>query len=183
MSQPNPTPPSTSAASSSPRARPSRSSTSRSIDEHALAATRRRTRPRDLHVCRGCGSDLVYPLEWDEAGTTHWEVTLRCPNCEWTGTGIFDQDAVERFDEELDGGTEALVRDLKRLMRANMEDEVERFSTALARRGHPPRGLLGRSAGPRPGPPRTRPDRRPWAHRRFRRPPIRPSRRKDVHRT
>jgi hypothetical protein len=85
----------------------------------------------DLHVCSACSSDLVYPVEWDEAGTTHWEVTLRCPNCEWNGTGTFSQDAVERFDEELDRGTEQLVRDLKRMMHANMEDEIERFVYAL----------------------------------------------------
>jgi len=86
----------------------------------------------DLHVCGSCSSTLVYPTEWEEAGATHWEVTLRCPNCEWAGTGIFEQDLVERFDEELDRGTEALVRDLKRLAHANMEDEIERFTTALA---------------------------------------------------
>ena len=85
----------------------------------------------DLHVCMTCESELVYPVEWDEAGPTHWEVSLRCPNCEWCGTGVFEQDLVERFDEELDRGTEALVRDLKRLMTANMEDEIERFVTAL----------------------------------------------------
>jgi hypothetical protein len=85
----------------------------------------------DLHVCGGCESELVYPVDWDEAGETHWEVTLRCPNCEWSGTGVFEQDAVERFDEELDRGTEALVRDLKRLMQANMEDEIDRFVSAL----------------------------------------------------
>jgi hypothetical protein len=85
----------------------------------------------DLHVCGSCASDLVYPTEWEEAGLTHWEVTLRCPNCEWCGTGIFEQENVERFDEELDRGTEALVRDLKRLSHANMEDEIERFVTAL----------------------------------------------------
>jgi hypothetical protein len=85
----------------------------------------------DLHVCGSCESQLVYPTEWDEAGSTHWEVTLRCPNCEWTGTGIFEQELVERFDEELDRGTEALVRDLKRLAHANMEDEIERFCSAL----------------------------------------------------
>ena len=85
----------------------------------------------DLHVCTGCDSELVYPVEWDEAGATHWEVTLRCPNCEWQATGVYAQDTVERFDEELDRGTEALVRDLKRLMAANMEDEIERFVHAL----------------------------------------------------
>jgi hypothetical protein len=85
----------------------------------------------DLHVCGSCASDLVYPTEWDEAGTTHWEVTLRCPNCEWNGSGVFQQELVERFDEELDRGTEALVRDLKRLMHANMEEEIDRFVQAL----------------------------------------------------
>jgi hypothetical protein len=85
----------------------------------------------DLHVCATCSSDLVFPVEWDEAGATHWEVTLRCPNCVWSGTGVFEQGVVERFDEELDRGTEALVRDLKRMMHANMEDEIERFVHAL----------------------------------------------------
>ena len=85
----------------------------------------------ELHVCGSCDSELVYPVEWDEAGATHWEVTLRCPNCEWGGTGVYTQETVERFDEELDRGTEALVRDLKRLMTANMEDEIERFVHAL----------------------------------------------------
>jgi hypothetical protein len=86
----------------------------------------------DLHVCGSCRSTLVYPTEWDEAGATHWEVELRCPNCEWTGTGVFEQEVVERFDEELDRGTDALVRDLKQLMHANMEEEIERFVAALA---------------------------------------------------
>jgi hypothetical protein len=85
----------------------------------------------DLHVCGTCDSELVYPIDWEEVGETHWEVRLRCPNCEWTGTGIFEQDTVERFDEELDRGTEALVRDLKRMMQANMEDEIARFVSAL----------------------------------------------------
>lgn len=84
-----------------------------------------------LHVCGRCSSELVYPVDWDEAGARHWEVTLRCPDCEWTGTGVFDHESVERFDEELDRGTEAVVRDLKRLMHANMEDEIERFVGAL----------------------------------------------------
>ena len=84
-----------------------------------------------LHVCGGCASQLVHPVEWDEAGASHWEVTLRCPNCEWSTTGVFHQELVERLDEELDRGTEALVRDLKRLMHANMEEEIERFVAAL----------------------------------------------------
>jgi hypothetical protein len=108
------------------------------FEDQDTALPGRRSRPseeqvvrQDLHMCGGCDSALVYPVEWEEAGTTHWEVTLRCPNCEWSGTGVFEQECVERFDEELDRGTEALVRDLKRLMTANMEDEIDRFCRAL----------------------------------------------------
>ena len=74
----------------------------------------------------------MYPVEWEEASPTQWEVLLRCPNCEWTHLGIFDQAVVDRFDEELDRGTECLIEDLTRLTQANMEDEIERFTTALA---------------------------------------------------
>jgi hypothetical protein len=85
----------------------------------------------DLQECGTCSSDLVYPVEWTEAGATHWEVVLRCPNCEWVGTGIYDQDTVDRFDDALDRGTAQVVRDLRRLQQANMEDEIERFVDAL----------------------------------------------------
>jgi hypothetical protein len=86
----------------------------------------------DLHVCPECDRDLVYPVDWEEASVTHWEVELRCPNCEWTEVGKYDQATVDRFDEQLDEGTEALVRDLRRLLQANMEDEADRFAAALA---------------------------------------------------
>jgi len=86
----------------------------------------------DLHLCPECERTLVYPVEWEEASPTHWEVQLRCPNCEWETAGLYDQETVDRFDAHLDHGTEALVRDLKCLTQANMEDEVERFSSALA---------------------------------------------------
>jgi hypothetical protein len=88
-------------------------------------------RPQELHVCPECDRDLVYPVEWEESSPTHWEVLLRCPNCEWSVVGQFDQATVDRFDEQLDLGTEILIRDLKRLQQANMEDEVQRFTRAL----------------------------------------------------
>ena len=85
-----------------------------------------------LHECPECDRALVYPVEWEEASPTQWEVLLRCPNCEWTDLGTYDQNVVDSFDEELDRGTEALVDDLMRLQQANMEDEIERFTAALA---------------------------------------------------
>ena len=101
-------------------------------DQSAPAARTPQPGVRELHVCPECDNHLVYPVEWEEHDASSWEVVLRCPSCEWTTTEVYGQDAVDRFDEELDRGTEALVRDLKRLTKANMEDEIERFSRALA---------------------------------------------------
>lgn len=86
---------------------------------------------RELHECPGCDRGLVYPVEWEETSATHWEVLLRCPNCEWSEVGSFDEPTVKRFDIQLDRGTEALLRDLKRLERANMEDEIDAFVRAM----------------------------------------------------
>jgi hypothetical protein len=90
------------------------------------------SRGQQLHVCPACGSELVYPVEWEEAGPTNWQVSLRCPNCEWSETSTFEQETVERFDDELDRGTSALIDDLKRLTYANMEEEIDLFCQALA---------------------------------------------------
>jgi hypothetical protein len=86
---------------------------------------------QDLHVCVECSSELVYPVQWEEAGPENWSVLLHCPNCDVHREGVFTQDNVELFDEELDRGADALARDYKRLMRANMADEIERFVGAL----------------------------------------------------
>ncbi|MEA2379651.1 MAG: hypothetical protein QOD13_3558 [Thermoleophilaceae bacterium] len=86
---------------------------------------------QELQVCIECSSDLVYPVQWEESGMENWSVLLHCPNCDVYREGIFTQDSVELFDEELDRGADALARDYKRLMRANMAEEIERFVGAL----------------------------------------------------
>jgi hypothetical protein len=86
---------------------------------------------QDLHVCLECESGLVYPMEWEEAGPENWTVLLHCPNCDLFREGVFCQDTVETFDEELDRGAEQLAADYRRLMRANLADEIDRFVGAL----------------------------------------------------
>ena len=84
-----------------------------------------------LHVCLECDSKLVYPTDWEEEGPDKWYVDLHCPNCDWTGGGVFDQDILDEFDEELDRGMEELAADLGRLARSNMAEDVDRFISAL----------------------------------------------------
>lgn len=84
-----------------------------------------------LELCPDCGGDLVYPTDWAPIGTHRWKVSLRCPECEWYGSGVHEQDIVDRFDEVLDDGTQALLDDLEMLTRANMQEQVDLFVTAL----------------------------------------------------
>jgi RNase P subunit RPR2 len=85
-----------------------------------------------LHLCQRCGSDLVQPLTWEEREGDTWTVTLRCPECELTRRGTFAGHVIERYDEELDRGSQELSADLRRLAHANMQAEIERFVEALA---------------------------------------------------
>jgi len=101
------------------------------VEAASAAAAASSTPVEELQICPECDRDLVYPVDWEEASVTHWEVELRCPNCEWNEVGTFDQATVDRFDEHLDHGTEALVTDLRRLVQANMEAEAELFAAAL----------------------------------------------------
>ena len=86
---------------------------------------------RDLHICPDCKSNLVYPIQWEEADESHWHITLRCPNCERREEGVFGQEQCDGFDDELERGTDALTRDYKRLMTANLAEEIDRFAQAL----------------------------------------------------
>jgi hypothetical protein len=86
---------------------------------------------RPLHLCPACDSDLVQPVRWEEAAPDAWAVTLRCPACERLETGVFGQQVLIAFDEELDRGTEALTTELELLCRSNMAEEIDRFARAL----------------------------------------------------
>lgn len=85
-----------------------------------------------LHVCPECAEPFVHPTEWAESGPAAWKVNLRCPNCRWSGGGVYSEAELEVFDRELDRGSELLAEDLERLVRLNMEQEIERLAHALA---------------------------------------------------
>ena len=106
----------------------------RPLDASAFTPRREPRVPSEipsLHVCPCCESPLVYPVDWAPADRKRWRVDLRCPDCEWRGHGEYAQEIVDRFDEALDAATEQLLADLRALTRANMEDQVARFISAL----------------------------------------------------
>lgn len=84
-----------------------------------------------LHLCPGCTSGLVQPVEWGQTTGGFWELTLYCPNCAWSTEGVFDQAQVDAFEERLDDGLGDMLGDLRRLTQANMAEEIERFTVAL----------------------------------------------------
>ena len=86
---------------------------------------------QDLQLCLGCGSDLAYPVHWEQSGPENWSVLLHCPNCDTYREGIFGQRTVDAFDEALDRGADRLASDYERLVRANMVEEIERFVAIL----------------------------------------------------
>lgn len=87
----------------------------------------------ELHVCPHCGSRLVQPTCWEQAGDRgHWRLWRRCPECEWHCEAVHAEPEIDAFDEELDHGTRALNEVLRELERENMKQFGETFATALA---------------------------------------------------
>jgi hypothetical protein len=87
----------------------------------------------ELHVCPGCGSHLVQPTCWEQAGDRgHWRLWRRCPECEWHCDSVHGEAEIDAFDEELDQGTQALSGALKELEHENMQRLGETFAAALA---------------------------------------------------
>lgn len=90
------------------------------------------TTARHLHVCPACGSVLVQPVWWGEAGGTRWQVTRRCPDCQWRGSDHHPQELLDRYDAELDRGSDELLTSLRTLAAERMAEDVERLAAALA---------------------------------------------------
>jgi hypothetical protein len=85
----------------------------------------------NLHICPQCKSDMVYPVHWEEYDDKHWQMTLRCPECEYRGNIVAPQSDADLFDEHLSDTEDALTRDYKRLMAANFAEEIDRWVKAF----------------------------------------------------
>lgn len=85
-----------------------------------------------MHVCPECGSCLVQPTCWEQAGDrTHWRVWRRCPECEWSCESVHGEREIDAYDEQLDIGADELAEELRALERANMADMIEAFVVGL----------------------------------------------------
>ena len=87
--------------------------------------------PELLHVCTYCSHKLIYPLDWTEEGSHRWRMILRCPDCEATREGVFTQQAIDLFADELDRGETVLLFDLEQARDENMSEEIDLFIRAL----------------------------------------------------
>ena len=87
--------------------------------------------PAGLHICPSCDCDLVQPTSWSDVPGDQWQLTLECPNCGWSTSGIYTREEVDQLEEKLDDGLVQMLDDLQRLTRANMADEIDRFCVAL----------------------------------------------------
>ncbi|HKJ36266.1 MAG TPA: hypothetical protein VKA36_06845 [Solirubrobacterales bacterium] len=86
----------------------------------------------DLHICPRCNSHLVQPVEWAPVDTHRWRIELHCPECEWESAGLYPQHVLDRYDAVLDDGAAALIENLTRLERSNIEEGISRFVGAIS---------------------------------------------------
>lgn len=87
---------------------------------------------RPLHLCPCCGSGLVQPLTWEQAGGRFsWRVARRCPECEWLGSSVHNVKEIDAFDEQLELGSQELAGELRALEHANMSEMATSFAIAL----------------------------------------------------
>jgi hypothetical protein len=95
-------------------------------------------RIRQIELCAGCGGERVHPMDWLEVEDMRWELHVRCPDCEWEASDVFEQPEVERYDDLLNDSTDRMIEELDHITRENMAEMVERFSIALDNDGITP---------------------------------------------
>ena len=85
------------------------------------------------HECPLCGSDLVYPLDWERNSAASWNLMLRCPNCETQRSVVLGREGIEAFNREIYLGSQALAREADSMTRRNFAEESAKLVEALAR--------------------------------------------------
>jgi hypothetical protein len=85
----------------------------------------------NLTLCGSCGTDSVIPTEWTEQGERDWWMRLRCGACGESRELVVSDAAAQRYDADLDRGTQQIARALWRVERDRLAEHTEAFATAL----------------------------------------------------
>lgn len=87
----------------------------------------------NCHVCPmpDCESEFVYSVERYQINDTEWKVRLLCPNCWNQRTVIVGRETVRTILKRARAGRERIMKDLDHMQKKHMEEEVEKFITAL----------------------------------------------------
>ena len=85
----------------------------------------------ELQTCPLCKSQLVYPVERYQIKDMEWKVMLLCPNCLCKRELVVDRETVRELLKSARVGRETLMKELDGMQKKNMEEEAEKFITAL----------------------------------------------------
>lgn len=100
------------------------------IDKIMKELQRKKT---ELQSCPLCKSHLVYPVERYQLNDMEWKVLMLCPNCLCKRDLVVDRETVRELLKTARLGREDLMRELDNMQKRNMEDESEKFISALHR--------------------------------------------------
>jgi hypothetical protein len=85
----------------------------------------------ELHMCRECFEEFVYPVTWTESGADSWWLLLRCGSCGSWRDVVATNTVVAEFDRVLDEGLDAISAEADRLERESLAGEADVLVRAL----------------------------------------------------
>lgn len=83
------------------------------------------------YECVICKSELIYPVERFQLNDIEWKVLLLCPNCLTKRELLVDRDTVRDMLKKARIRREALSKQLEAMKKQNMEEEAEKFISAI----------------------------------------------------
>ncbi|MHB0916014.1 MAG: hypothetical protein ACYC5A_02230 [Thermoleophilia bacterium] len=90
-------------------------------------------RKQELQTCPLCKSNLVYPVERSQVNDAEWKVLMLCPNCLCKREMVVDRETVRELLKAARIGREYLMKELDSMQKKNMEEESDKFISALNR--------------------------------------------------
>lgn len=87
----------------------------------------------EFQTCPLCKSNLIYPVERCQLNDIEWKVLMLCPNCMCKRELVVDRDTVRELLKAARIGRESLMKTLEGMQKKNMQDEADKFISALHR--------------------------------------------------